>query len=228
MVHEESSKRHEGLSAWWAVREVDSLFARLGRYTRFVLYGKWSLLLAALLLTASLIIWPLVSVDKSGLRISFVDSNAVKQLPTSPVMDNPEYSGNGKNGQQYKITGKTATQKSATLIIIDTVEATMTKQDGGWRILTAQRGEYHQDAKRMDLFGNVTLVDGQGTNFVTEQASIETETSRVYGTNPIIGEGNMGKLVASGFEITDNGDHIRFTGDKTPVKVTITRAAKKP
>jgi LPS export ABC transporter protein LptC len=227
MARDDSSKRHEGLSAWWAVREVDSLFSRLGRYTRFVIYGKWSLLVVALLLMASLIIWPLVAADKSGLRISFVDNTSAKQSPTSPVMNNPEYSGSGKNGQQYKITGKTATQKTPTLILIDTVEATMTKQDGSWRILTAERAEYRQDKKLMDLYGKVTLVDAQGTSFVTEQATIETETSRIYGTHRITGEGAMGNIVASGFEITDNGSHIRFTGGDAPVKVTIKRAAKK-
>lgn len=227
MVRNESSERHEGLSAWWAVREVDSLFARLGRYTRFVVYGKWSLVVVALVLTISLIVYPLVTKDSSGLRVSFIDSKSNKAKPSSPVMQSPVYSGSGTNGQQYKITGKSATQQSSSLIVIDGVEATMTKLDGSWRILTADRAEYRQDKKLIDLFGNVTVVDAQNTNFVTEHATIETDTSRIYGTKRITGLGNMGKLVASGFEITDNGQHIRFKGDKTPVKLTIQRSAKK-
>lgn len=222
-----SSKGHEGLSAWWAVREVDSLFSRLGQYTRFVIYGKWSLVGVALLLTASLIIWPLVSKDKSGLRVSFVDTKVIKEKPSSPVMASPVYSGSGINGQQYKIVGKTATQQTPNLVVIETVEAAMTKPDGAWRILTADRAEFQQDKKLLDLFGNVTVVDDQGTNFVTEHATIETNTTRIYGTKRITGQGNMGNLVASGFEITDNGKHIQFTGGATPVKLIIQRSAKK-
>jgi len=227
MVGDDSSKRHDGLSAWWAVREVDSLFSRLGRYTRFVVYGKWSLLVVAVVLTASLIIWPLVTKDSSGLRISFIENKAVKSRPTSPVMQSPTYSGSGSSGQQYKITGKTATQQTPMLIVIDAVEATMTKPDGSWRILKANKAEFQQDKRLIDLLGNVTVVDAQGTNFVTEHATIDTTTSRIYGTKRITGTGNMGKLVASGFEITDNGDNIRFTGGDAPVKLIIQRAAKK-
>ncbi len=227
MEPKETSKRHDGLSAWWAMREVESLFARLGRYTRFVMYGKWSLVVVAVLLTASLIIWPLVTKDNSGLRISFTETSPVKSKPTSPVMQSPTYSGSGTGGQQYKITGKIATQQTATLIRIDAVEAALTKPDGSWRILTADWAEYRQDKRQVDLYGNVTVLDAQGTNFVTEHATIETNTSRIYGTKRIVGDGNMGKLVASGFEITDNGKRIRFTGGESPVKLTIKRTAKK-
>lgn len=225
MSPEESSKRQEGLSAWWAVREVDSLFARIGRYTRFVVYGKWSLLVVALVLMTSLIVWPLATKDSSGLRVSFTENKASQSAPSSPVMQSPVYSGSGVSGQQYKITGKTATQQSASLIVIDAVEAAMTRPDGSLRILTADKAEFQQDKKLLELYGNVTVIDADGTNFVTEQATIETNTSRIYGTKRITGQGNMGNLVASGFEITDNGEHIRFTGGNAPVKLMIQQAA---
>jgi hypothetical protein len=223
----EPSKDHEGLSAWWAVREVDSLFARLGRYTRFVVYGKWSLAVVAMLLMATLIIWPLVTKDTSGIRVSFVDKKTVKAPPTSPVMSNPEYSGNGSNGQQYKIVGKTATQKTTNLVIIEGVEASLTKQDGSWNILTAERAEYLQDKKTIDLFGNVTVVDAQGSSFITSHATIDVQQSRIYGKERITGEGKMGKLGASGFEIINNGERITFVGGAQPLTVNLRKAAKK-
>lgn len=210
-----------------AVREVDQLFGRISRYTRFVLFGKWTLLVVALLLIGSLISWPLVSKDRSGLRISFVDNKTAKpQKPMSPVMDSPEYEGVNEKGQQYKVNGKVATQKSATLIEIEQVEAQLLKADSSWFLLTSTRAEYKQDVKVLDLFGDVTLMNDRHT-FSTEHATIETNTMRVFGNDPITGSGPMGKIVASGFEIKDNGEHIIFVGGVEQLRVTIDRSGKK-
>ena len=225
MAGVQSQKRK--LSARSAVREVDQLFSRISRYTKFVSFGKWALLIVALLLIGSLIAWPLLTKDRSGLRVSFVDHKTAKQDPTSPVMNNPEYEGVNDKGQQYKMNGKSATQKTPTLVLIDQVEAQLLKADGSWFLLNSARGEYQQDTKIMDLFGNVTLVDDSDTIFTTERATIETNTSRVYGNEPIMGTGPMGKIVASGFEIKDNGDHIIFTRGEEQLTVTIDRSGKK-
>ncbi|MFZ4540306.1 MAG: LPS export ABC transporter periplasmic protein LptC [Rickettsiales bacterium] len=223
----ERSERHEGLSAWWAVREVDHLFASLGRYTRFVGFGKWALVVVAVILTASLLIWPLITKDTSGMRVSFVDSKTAKQAPSSPVMSNPEYQGSSVSGQQYKVTGKTATQKTSDLIVIEAVEAQMVKPTGGWYSLNADTAEYNQAAKRIELMNNVTVIDDKGTTFTTSRATIETDTSHIYGNEAINGVGSMGNIVASGFEIKDNGDHIIFTGGAKQLTVTVDRSAKK-
>lgn len=216
-----------GLGAWWAVREVDHLFSRFGRYTRLVGYGKWALLGTAGLLVVSLIAWPLLTKDKSGLRVSFVDTKSLAQKPSSPVMSNPEYHGLGDSGQQYKLNGTKATQKSSTLVVIDAVEAQMLKANGKWFSLSAERADYQQDRKIADLYGNVTLLDGEGTTFTTSHATIEMNTMDVYGNESISGVGNLGNILASGFEIRDNGSHITFTRGDAPIKVQLDRAAKK-
>lgn len=220
--------RREGLTSWWAVREVDALLHRFGRYTRFVVYSKWGLLAVAGVLTAILIIWPLVTDDKSGIRISFTDSRTTPQAPSSPVMSNPEYRGSSVNGRQYKINGKTATQKTPTLIILDQVEAVVMKPDGGWQMMTADTAEYHQDAKRIYLISNVTVNDNAGTEFVTERATINTETMDINGDQPVKGKGPRGDIVARGFEIVDNGNRINFLGGSgsAPIKVKFQRATQ--
>ena len=227
MAPDDSSERHDGISAWWAVREVDYLFARIGHYTRFVAYSKWSLVGVAAVLTLSLIAWPLLSKDKSGLRVSFVDAKTVRRKPDSPVMDNPEYRGIGDKGQQYKITGKTAIQQTPTLVIIANVEGQMLKGNGGWNSLTADRAEYQQDKKLIDLFGNVTVIDDRGNTFTTSHATIEMPSMHVFGNDVITGEGTLGNILASGFEIKDKGEHIIFTGGTQQLKVQVERAHKK-
>jgi hypothetical protein len=192
-----------------------------------VLYGKWSLLVIAGLLVATLIAWPLVTQDRSGLRVSFVDNKTVQAKPSSPVMKNPEYRGTSEKGQQYKVTGKTATQKTPTLIVVEGVEGQLVKPDGSWFSLAADTADYRQDTKVIELMGNVTVVDVEGTTFTTSRATIETQTSHIFGNEAISGVGSMGNIVASGFEIADNGAHITFRGGANPVVVTVAQAKKR-
>ena len=209
------------------MREVDHLIGKLGRYTRFVGYSKIALLAIAGVLTVSVMLWPLLQKDRSGLRISFVDSKtAAGALVASPVMENPEYRGQGDKGQQYTIHGKTATQKTPNLMLIDTVEGQMLRADGKWYHLTADRAEYQQDKKIVDLYGNVNVIDMNGTRFVTSHATVEMQTMHIYGSDPITGTGQTGNIVASGFEIEDNGTHTTFTRGDQQVHTTVIKAAR--
>ncbi len=214
------------MSPMWAVREVDQIFSRLARYTRFVGYSKWSLMVVALLLIATLIAWPLITKDSSGVRISFVDKTGKTDDPSSPVMNSPEYRGVGLNGQQYKINGIRATQKTPALVVIDKVEAQMLKADGSWFSLTADRADYMQEKKQIQLFGNVNVIDMRANNFITQSATIETDTMHIYGNEAISGTGPLGNILASGFEIRDNGNHIIFTSGSKQLNVTVIREKK--
>lgn len=227
MVVSQNPKRRGGFSNLWAVREVDNLFGQIGRYTRFVFYGKRALAAISGLLILTLIAYPLFTGDRSGMRISFVDNKTAKGRASLPVMSNPEYRGLNEKGDQFKVNGKSATQQTENLVRIEAVEGQLIKPDGGWYALSADYADYQQDKKVIDLMGDVTLVDGNGTIFNTEHATIETQTSHIFGTKPITGSGNLGNIVASGFEIKDNGAHIIFTRGDDPVRVQLERAEKK-
>lgn len=221
---EEPEPERKGLSANWAVREVDHLFSRLGRYTRFVLYSKWFLGVGGALMIVALVIWPIVSKDKSGMRVSFIGTTNVPGMSGSmPVMNNPVYEGTDAKGQQYRITGLRATQQSAGLVVIEKVDAQMATTSGSFVSVTAERADYVQAQNSLMLNGNVTLVHGSGYQFVTPQAHVDTQTMRITGEQQIEGEGPAGNLLATGFEIRDNGEVIQF-GGVGRVHVTIDRA----
>jgi lipopolysaccharide export system protein LptC len=219
----------KGLSANWAVAEVDHLFSTLGRYTRFVVYSKWFLLVVALGLMTVLIALPLLSHDRSGIRVSFVDTGdnpAAKA--SSPIMTNPEYHGIDTKGEQYRVNGARAVQVTPTLIALEKVEAQLVTTQGGWRSLTADRGEYHQDTKLLVLIGNVTVIDDQGYSFTTEKANVETAKNlHITGDQPVSGVGPTGNLLASGFEIMDSGAHMIFVGGAEQVHLHIDRKQKR-
>lgn len=230
-MSDQAPAKKKGLSDNWAVREVDHLFERLGYYTRFVGYSKWFLGVLALVLLVSLIAWPLLTKDRSGIRVSFVDkgNNKNPQQPaTSPVMNNPEYRGVTQNGDQFKLNGLRATQVTSTLVRVDNIEGQLLRTGStGWYALSADQGEYHQDTKIIELSGNVNVLNDGGYNFVTSKATINASTSDISGNEQISGTGPMGNLLASGFEIVDSGRHIIFKGGAEQVHVHIDRKQKR-
>lgn len=215
-----AEKKHR-LSANWAVQEVDHLISRFSRYTRFVLYSKWSLAGLALLLIVALIAWPYFTRDTSGLRVSFMSAGSITHKPgLLPRMNKPRYSTTTAAGDAFTITGEAAIQQSETMIVIEKVNGELVKKDASWLSLSADRAEYEQGSSKLVLKGNVNVVNDVGYNFVTQSASIDTKTMHVVGQESISGVGPSGKLLASGFEITDNGKQVRF-GGKSRVSIQI-------
>lgn len=211
----------------WAVREVDQILSRFARYTRFVVFSKWFLMLFAVGLMSALIAVPLIGKDRSGIRVSFVDKGTGKaNTASSPVMNNPEYRGTGDKGDQFKVSGIRATQLSSARILLEQVEAQMLSPSGSWRSLTATKADYDQDAKSILLTGEVTLVDEQGYHFVTNSMTVALDTMEISGNEPVEGVGPLGNLLASGFKITDNGKRIKFMGGTEPLRLKIERKAK--
>lgn len=221
--HEPVQQQRSGLSAQWATRNVDHLFGRFARATRFVLFSKWFLAVFALLLFGALVVYPMTE-KQSGARLSFVSDEATKipqdgEGASAPSMAKPIYEGVDKNGHQYRITGGKATQITKDMIELSDVEA-MLDNDGSFISVTADKAQYKQEEKIVELLGNVNVLHGKGYNFVTPAATVHTDTMDVTGNQEISGEGPMGKLLASGFEIRNNGQDIRF-GGTSRVNVTI-------
>jgi len=223
MTNEPLQHERTGLSAFWATREVDHLFGRFARATRFVLFSKWFLAVFALILLGALVIYPMTE-KTSGARLSFVTEEAgtAPANPTgaeAPSMARPIYEGVDKNGHPYRITGGKATQITKDMVELSNVEA-MLENNGVFISVTADKAQYRQEEKIVELVGNVNVLHGKGYNFVTPAATIDTATMDVTGSQEIAGEGPMGKLLATGFEIRNNGQDIRF-GGTSRVNVTI-------
>ena len=194
----ETHPEKKGLSAHWAVDQVDHLFGRLARYTRFVVFSKWFLLLFSCMLAVTLIALPLVSKDRSGIRISFVDRASAPDAPAaSPVMNNPEFRGVDSKGQPYKINGIRAIQMTPSQIRMEQMRGLLTQDNGGWKTLAADQADYDQDKKIIELTGHVTVVDDKDYHFTSSQATINTANMDITGHEPITGTGPLGNLLAS-------------------------------
>ena len=206
----------------WAVREVDHLFSAFRRYTRFVLYSKWFLGLFAIILMASLIAWPLLSKDKSGMRVSFIGTSTKPGDAASPTMDNPEYKGTDDRGEKYDVVGTRAIQQTPELVIVENVFGKLFKPDGNINTIKAARAEFQQDNKIMDLYTDVTTTDvNSGYVFVTPHATVNTDTMDIDGEQQVTGDGPSGNLLAIGFKIRNNGNNIFFGSPGNRVNVHI-------
>lgn len=214
MTDEPITNERSNLSDHWAAREVDHLFGRFTRATRFVLFSKWFLAIVAAILLVILVIYPMME-KRSGARLSFVSEEASNITPTdaanAPSMSQPVYEGSDAKGRQYRITGGKATQITADMIELDHVEAQLDSGKSAVSV-TADKAQYKQEEKKVELIGNVNVIHAKGYHFITPAATIDTATMDVTGNQEISGEGPMGKLLATGFEIRDNGQAIRFGG----------------
>ena len=214
--------KKKGLSANWAVREVDQLFGKLTRYTRFVLYSKWSLAVLALLLMAVLIAWPYVTRNDSGVRVSFIGSagQLVSKTGLAPRMQNPRFEGVTDAGDTFKVTGAMAIQEANNVVVVEKVNGELIRKNGQWLSLSADNATYYQAQNLLDLKGNVNVINDQGYNILTDAARVDTRSMRVVGDGVISGTGPSGALSANGFEMTDNGATVTL-GKQGRVKVRI-------
>lgn len=218
----------ENKNLLWRVREVDHLFAAFRRYTKFVLFSKWFLGLLAIALMTSLVAWPLISKSRSGVRISFIGTDAKHATSVAaPVMNHPVYQGVTSNGDQYKITGLRAVQKTSELIVIEQVEGQLVKANGDFTALSANNAEYIKAQDMIELIGDVVINDASGYNFVTPRARIHIATMDVEGDAQVEGTGPQGNLLAIGFKIRDNAKRIIF-GGTSRVTVHIEKMRQEP
>lgn len=199
-----------------------SLFGRLTRYTRFVLLSKWFLGMFAVLLLVMLIVWPLISTE-DGTRISF-EGQAVSASgeKTSPTMFNPRFQGVDGEMRQYTVTADKAVQQTKDLAQLHNVKAELFFADQSWLTISANTGDFSEKDQLLNLYGNVTLTHAAGYVVVTDTAHMRVKENYAWGDGPVEGVGPTGKLLATGFEIRDNGSRMVF-GKQGRVNVEITR-----
>src|SRR5262249_6618623 len=149
-------------------------------YTKFVLFSKWFLGVFAIVLMSSLIAWPLLTKDRSGIRITFMGTGNPNNA-ASPVMEHPQYEGSDAKGQQFKVTGIRATQKTPELVLIEKVDGQLIRANGGWSSLNADTAEYRQKQNHLELIGNVVISSDTGYIFNTPRASVDTKTMHITG-----------------------------------------------
>ncbi len=165
--------------------------------------------LALLLLIA---VWPRLAPLWERMRLAFpaIDLREARQLR----MINPHYAGLDRLGRPFVVTAAVGRQvpDRQDLMSLEGPRADLKTHAGGTIVVTAATGIYQSQAQLLDLFGEVALVDQNGTRFVTDTARVDVANNAAEGSDPVEGHGPSGDLKAQGFQIRDKGDTIIFTG----------------
>lgn len=194
----------------WAQRETDQLLKSIGRYTRFVVFSKMFLGIAASALILSVIIVPVVNKQNEGVRLVF--STIKEKNAALPIMKNPHFQGVDEKNQPYNVTATSAIQQSEDVILLNEVKGDMFVKDGTWLGVSAKSGALNMKQKNMQLNGNVTLNHEQGYEFVTDEVRVNIAKQVAEGDKPIHGKSEIGILDAAGFRIEERGKKLYFKG----------------
>jgi lipopolysaccharide export system protein LptC len=181
----------------------------LARRRIVITLTKWALPAGALLLLASIALWPQIDRAKDSARIAF--QRMAGEVGGARMTD-ARYHGVDEHARPYTVTAATAQQDGPDRINLTVPKADITLQDGTWLMLQSKLGVYLQHTSQLDLSQAVTLYRDDGTTMVTASASVDLKNGAAASADPTHAEGPFGILDSEGFTVTDKGTAIQFAG----------------
>jgi lipopolysaccharide export system protein LptC len=180
--------------------------------SRRVAYLKLMLPALALLIVTLILAWPQIVRDDNrvrfgGGRISADEADTLRMI-------NARYVGTDDQQRPFVVTSALATRESAHAPSTDlkTPKADMTTASGAWVSVTADAGIYHNDAKLLDLAGDVSVFHDGGSEFHTATARVDLADGSAFGDDAVDGQGPTGTVKSEGFRLYDRGAVIIFNG----------------
>jgi len=203
--------RMDRLSAAGAARVRQAPTAsRIARRRLIVTLTKWLLPFGALLLLASVALWPEIARIKDQGRITFRRVFSVE--PDSGRMKEPRYQGVDERGRPYTVTADSALQSGPLHIDLVEPKGDLVPENGGWIMVQSHEGVYIQRAGQLDLSHDVVLYRDDGTVMRTQSAAVDVKQGAAAGNDMTHAEGPFGVLDAQGFTLIDKGAAIQFHG----------------
>ncbi len=181
----------------------------LARRRIIIKLTKWLLPAGALLLLATLALWP--EIDRVRDR-AFVAYQRMSGEVDGATLTNARYRSVDEQGRPYTLTAATAQQVSPDRVNLTTLKADITLTDGTWLMLRSRQGVFLQHTNQLDLSHDVVLYRDDGTTVTTDSASVDLKNGAAAGAEPTHAEGPFGTLDAQGFTLTDKGSAIQFLG----------------
>ncbi|HEX9808453.1 MAG TPA: LPS export ABC transporter periplasmic protein LptC [Alphaproteobacteria bacterium] len=182
------------------------------QWSRTVWLLKLLLPLAAFSLVAFVIAWSQLSGKDLGFKVGL--SRIAPDEARTLRMVNARFAGMNHGTRPYLVTAEQAIQDrpDAELIRLVNPKGDITTAGGAWIALTAPTGTYHQERKKLDLAGGVSLFHDSGLEFTSPTAHIDLEASTAQGNDPVTGHGPASDITAEGFRVLDEGKRVIFTG----------------
>jgi lipopolysaccharide export system protein LptC len=182
---------------------------RIARRRFLITLTKWVLPMGAMMLLASIALWP--EIQEATTRARLTANHIAGELDGGKLLD-ARYNGMDEKGRPYTITAATAWQIDPERVGLTTPKGDITLENGTWLMLTSKAGTFMQHLNQLDLVMDVTLYRDDGTTMHTESASIDLKAGAAAGSEPTHVEGPFGVLDAQGFTVMDKGTSNDFPG----------------
>lgn len=148
----------------------------------------------------------------SGLFSNGSDTDAIRMETETVTMLNPRIRGYNDDGTlKYLIIAESAARRRENSDLIDLNAPKLTRDDSSE--ITAVRGTWDRTTEILELQEEVVITDWAGYVLYSSQAVISIPEGIVRGNAQLQGTGPLGDLRADGYELYDNGERIRLTGN---------------
>ena len=183
-----------------------------GAYSRFVQLMRVGLPIIAAGIVLLVITWPQFENKSPRFKLSISDVDTDKAVGQKII--NPRYTGTDSKHRPYTITAKSAyrTHDKPQTVKLTSIKAKLVGENGAWLALSAEAGIYDRNLEFLDLKNGVNLIYNNEYEIHTQTARIELLKGRAVGRDFVTGHGPAGTLEASGFQILESEQHLRFVG----------------
>lgn len=142
-------------------------------------------------------------------------------------MTNPKFMGRDTKGQAYNVTASDAVRdpRHPDRVRLNSVVIHLQGEGPNPMTVVAKSGDLDQTRHTLHLAGGVDADNGAGSRFRSDRAVIDTESGAVRGDSSVVGEGPIGRITASSYAISENGQRIVFVGGVRSHLIMHTEAA---
>ncbi len=176
-----------------------------------VLWTKRLLPLVALLLLASVAMWPEIVRELDFTRNALRHSGLMGQWEAGKLLD-VRYHGIDERNRPYTVTADQALQSGPERINLVNPKGDLVSENGSWTYVESKKGVYIQHAGLLDLSQDVVLYRDNGVTLNTQSTSMDLKQGAATSNERTHAEGPFGTLDAQGFTLVDKGDVIQFAG----------------
>ena len=178
---------------------------------RTVLWTKRLLPVVAMLLLASVALWPEISRQFDKARFGFHKGGLSADVQAGKLL-NVRYHGMDGRNRPYTVTADEAVQLGPERINLVNPKGDVVSENGSWTYAESLRGVYRQHAGLLDMSGDVVMYRDDGITMRTQSVAMDLKTGAAAGNEPTHVEGPFGTLDALGFALVDRGALIQFEG----------------
>lgn len=183
-------------------------------YDRFVAVMRVALPLAAIVVGAGAMLWPLLNDGEASFTLSRED--LVQRDDTVRVIG-ARYAGRDRAGKRFEVRADEALQNEPDdeRILIEGLEARMNLNADNAAYVRAERGVYRFDTQALEAADGVRLVTTDGYRVETAGATVDLGNRTARSAGPVTGTSRLGRFQAARADLSVDERVLRLTGGVT-------------